>query len=30
MQEIEESDTQIHTTKEWKALEDHVTEIERT
>ena len=30
MQEIEESTTQIHTTPEWKALEDHVTEIERT
>ncbi|KAK9822696.1 hypothetical protein WJX81_002499 [Elliptochloris bilobata] len=30
MQEIEESITQISSTPEWKALEDHVTEIERT
>jgi hypothetical protein len=30
MQEIEDSGTQISTTPEWKALEDHVTEIERT
>jgi hypothetical protein len=30
LQELETASLQISQTPEWKALEDHVTEIERT